>query len=230
MQVIAIDGPAGAGKSSLARRVAEDLGWAYLDTGAMYRAVTLVALERGVPLSDAASLAAMAEGLDLWLAPDGRVRVGGEDVTDRIRSAQVTARVSEVASVPEVRGVMAAHQRRFGAQNERIVAEGRDIGTVVFPDAIVKVYLDAEPEERARRRTAQEGDAEGEAPGGVAETLARIEERDRKDRSRAVAPLRPATDAWRLDTTGMTLDEVFAAVRSHVRSRIPVDPRRGNPP
>jgi cytidylate kinase len=217
VQVVAIDGPAGAGKSSIGRRLAEDLGWAYLDTGAMYRAVTREALRRGVPLEDGPALAALARGLDLVLSPEGTVRVGGEDVTGEIRSPEVTAAVSAVSSVPEVRAVMVGHQRRFADRNGRVVAEGRDIGTVVFPDARVKIYLDADPSERARRRLVQtSGD------GGPAEELgdmrARIEERDRLDSSRAVAPLRRAPGAWVLDTTPWTLDEVFDRVRAHVRS------------
>jgi CMP/dCMP kinase len=218
--VVAIDGPAGAGKSTIARRLAEDLGWAWLDTGAMYRAAACVALEAGVPLDDAGALARLVERLDIALTPTGRVRVGTRDVTRRIRSPEVTAAVSRVASVPAVRRVMVGHQRRFAAANGRIVAEGRDIGTVVFPDACVKIYLDADADERARRRLAQEaGDrADVRAVGRV---KADLEARDAQDRSRRVAPLRAAPDAWRLDTTHLTLEQVFEAVRSHVRSRIP---------
>lgn len=216
--VIAIDGPAGAGKSTIARRVAEALGWAYLDTGSMYRALTLVALEQGVPLGDGHALAALAGGLELHLAADGTVTVAGRDVTPFIRTAEITAAVSVVARVPAVREVMVRHQRRFAEQNGRIVAEGRDMGTVVFPDAGLKVYLDADPQERARRRLAQGSEQEGDVD--LAAMRARIETRDRLDSTRATAPLRPAADAWQLDTTGMTLDEVFEAVRSRVRSAI----------
>ncbi|MDJ0974785.1 MAG: (d)CMP kinase [Planctomycetota bacterium] len=216
--VIAIDGPAGAGKSTIARRVAEDLGWAYLDTGAMYRAVTLVALELEVPLEDAEALAALAADLPLHLAPDGTVTVREQDVTALIRTAEITAAVSVVASVQAVREVMVRHQRRFAAQNGRIVAEGRDMGTEVFPDAHLKVYLDADPGERARRRLAQGSEQEG---GEDLEAMrSKIEARDRLDSTREASPLRPADDAWRLDTTRMTPDEVFEAVRSRVRSAI----------
>jgi cytidylate kinase len=221
--VVAIDGPAGAGKSTIARRLAEDLGWAYLDTGAMYRAVTLEAQRRGLPLDDAPALAALARALEIDLSPEGTVRVGGEDVTPRIRSPEVTAAVSLVAAVPEVRTVMVGHQRRFAERNRRIVAEGRDIGTVVFPDARAKIFLDAAVPERARRRleeTARARSAGDDAPADVEGMRSRIEERDRLDSGRAVAPLRRAQDAWYLDTTPLTLDEVFDRVRSHVRSVI----------
>jgi len=216
--VVAIDGPAGAGKSTIARRLARALGWAYLDSGALYRAVTWKAMERGLALDDADALAGLAGGLDLELDPDGTLRVGGEDVTDPIRRPEVTEAVSAVASVPAVRVVMVAHQRRFAALNPRVVAEGRDIGTVVFPDAEVKIYLDADTGERARRRLRQEDEVE--AGADEASVRAGIEARDRRDRSREVAPLRIAPDAWRLDTSDMTLDEVFSAVRERVTSAI----------
>ena len=218
MPVVAIDGPAGAGKSSIARRLARALGWAYLDSGALYRAVTWMALKRGVALDDEAALAELARGLDLELEAGGALRVGGRGVTDSIRRPRVTEAVSTVASVPAVRAVMVAHQRRFAAQNPRVVAEGRDMGTVVFPDADVKIYLDADTGERARRRLRQEGEvAEGADEASV---RAGIEARDQHDQSREVAPLRVAEDAWTLDTSQMTLDEVFAAVRERVTSAI----------
>ena len=216
MTVVSIDGPAGAGKSTIARRVAQDLGWAYLDTGAMYRAVTLLALRGRLALDDAPGLAELARGLDIRLSPDGIVTVDGEDVTAHIRTAEVTEAVSLVAAVPEVRAVMVRHQRRFARENARVVAEGRDIGTVVFPDAALKIWLDARPRERALRRL---GDL-GPAAGDVAAVQARIERRDELDSTREVAPLRPAEGAWRLDTTDMTLDEVFEAVRSRVQSAV----------
>lgn len=225
MIVVAIDGPAGAGKSTVARMLADDLGWAYLDTGAMYRAVTLLAQEQELDLADAGGLAAFAEGLELRLSGGGTVRVGGRDVTAEIRTPAVSRGVSEVASVPEVRRVMVAHQRRFAAENGRIVAEGRDIGTVVFPDARVKIFLDAEPRERARRRLAEDAARGPLEPGtDVARVQRDLEARDERDRSRDVAPLRAADDAWHLDTSDMTLSQVFEAVRSHVRSGIPVTP------
>ena len=220
MRVVSIDGPAGAGKSTIARRLANDLGWAYLDTGAMYRAVTVLALRGRIPLDDVEALKALADGLDLRLSRDGTLTVDGEDLTDSIRTAAVTAAVSTVAAVPAVRGVMMRHQRRFAHDNEDVVAEGRDIGTVVFPDAVLKVWLNAHPRERAQRRLkdpAAQPDTR-DRPPSVEGVQAQLEARDRRDAGRAIAPLRPPDGAWRLDTTGMTLDEVFAAVRSRVQS------------
>jgi cytidylate kinase len=218
--VVAIDGPAGSGKSTLARALARRLGWAYLDTGAMYRAVTALALEGAVDLQDTVALARLARSIDLHLDPrDGRVEVDGRDLTSRIRTADVNATVSTVAAVPEVREVMVRHQRRFADENERVVAEGRDIGTVVFPDARLKLYLDASPDERARRRIA-EGDATGgdEAPETVRSS---IERRDRLDRERRVAPLRQADDAVVLVTTHLDPDQVLEKALAEVHSRVP---------
>jgi cytidylate kinase len=215
--VIAIDGPAGAGKSTIARRLSRRIGWAYLDSGAMYRAVTLAALDRGVALEAADEVAALARSLDLVLEPDGGVRLDGADVTARIRAPAIDAGVSTVARLPAVREVMVAHQRRFAERHGRIVAEGRDIGTVVFPDAALKIYLDADAQERARRRMAERGGADDRA---LEATRAAMAERDRTDSTREVAPLRQAPDATRIDTSGMTLDDVLDAVLSRVRSAI----------
>ncbi len=218
MGVIAIDGPAGVGKSTIARQVAAKLGWAYLDSGAMYRVLAHAARQAGVGGSDEAALAALAASLDLVLEPGGRVLLDGQDVSEAIRTPEVTALVSKVAAVGAVRQVMVAHQRRFAERNERVVAEGRDIGTVVFPDADLKIFLDAEPSERARRRLAQAG----EVPDGadVAAVEADLAVRDHRDRTRAVAPLAQATDAERIDTSQMTLREVFDAVWVRVRSAV----------
>ena len=221
--VVAIDGPAGAGTSTVGRRLAAALGFAYLDTGAMYRAVTLAAQRRGVAGEDAAGLVALARGLRLHLSPDGRVTLDGEDVTARLRTDAIQASVSAVAAVPDVRGVMVGHQRRFAAENGSVVAEGRDMGTVVFPDAAVKLYLDADPGERARRRTVEGGRPATEE--ALAEVQAAQERRDRLDSTRAVSPLVRAPDALYLDTTALTLDEVVARAEAAVRSALP--PARG---
>jgi cytidylate kinase len=215
--VVAIDGPAGAGKSTLGRRLAGALGFAYLDTGAIYRAVTLAAQRAGVPLSDARALGLLARGLRLHLAPDGRVTLDGEDVTAHLRTDAINAAVSEVSAVPEVRAVMVGHQRRFAAENLSVVAEGRDIGTVVFPDAVSKLYLDADAGERARRRAEEAG---GAGPGDLAKVKAAQERRDRLDSTRPVAPLQRAKDAVYLDSTGLTPDEVLARALEQVRSTL----------
>jgi cytidylate kinase len=209
--VVAIDGPAGSGKSTLAKTLAARRGWAHLDTGAMYRAVTVLALD---------GVAQVARRADLHLDPaNGRVRADGRDLTRRIRDPQVDAAVSVVAAVPAVRDVMVGHQRRFADENRRIVAEGRDIGTVVFPRALVKIYLDATPEERARRRIAEiHGAGETEAPERIRES---IERRDRLDRERPVAPLRPAEDAVTLHTTGKSPEQVLEEALAAVQSRVP---------
>jgi cytidylate kinase len=191
--VIAIDGPAGSGKSTVARAVAALLGWSFLDTGAMYRAVTIEALHRGVDVHDDAAVASVAEQVTLTTLP--RVTVNGRDVEDEIRSDDVNVAVSVVAANPEVRASMVARQREFAAaQPLGTVVEGRDITTVVFPHASVKIYLTASLEERARRR----GD-EGE------DSVAR---RDEADSTRDASPLRQADDALVLDTTGRDVDDV----------------------
>jgi len=209
--VIAIDGPAGSGKSTLARLLAERLGVAYLDTGAMYRAVTLLALRDGVALDDGASLAALARFAHLGFDGRGRITAGERDVSDEIRRPAVSAAVSQVSAHAQVRDVLVAEQRRI-AQVSDVVMEGRDIGTVVCPDAAVKIFLVAEAPVRAERRR-RELVAKGEHvdPG---ETLAAIEARDAYDSSRAVAPLKAAPDAVALDSSRLDIEAmVEAAVR-----------------
>jgi cytidylate kinase len=208
--VIAIDGPAGAGKSSVARGTAAALGFTYLDSGAMYRCVALAALERGADPDDAAAVGALARSLVIGLE-DGLVELDARDVTAEIRRPDVTEAASRVSVHPAVREAMVAEQRRLIAAG-RYVAEGRDIGTVVSPDSPLKVFLTASPQERARRRSAQTGEDE-------AVVLAAQRERDERDRTREHSALRAAEDAVELDTTGLTLDEVVGRVVSLARER-----------
>ena len=219
--VIAIDGPAGGGKSTVARELAAALGpdWAYLDTGAMYRAVTVVALEQGVPLGDGKALAALARAMAIDLSRDGTVRVNGRDVSEAIRTERVNAAVSRVAERPEVRAVMVKHQRRFAERFGRVVADGRDMATVVFPKAVVKVFLTASLEERARRRSEEMRAADPRVT--ISDVRSSIEKRDREDEGRAAGRLYQHEDAVRIDTTGMTPAEVLDAVKALVVSRVP---------
>jgi CMP/dCMP kinase len=199
--VVAIDGPAGAGKSTVARALADELGFTYLDTGAMYRAVALAAAERG------ASAGAIASSLAI--EPGERILLDGRDVTGEIRTPEVSEAASRAAADPEVRRAVAAHQQRLLAQGDW-VAEGRDIGTVVAPDAEVKVFLTADPSERARRRAVELG-------ADPATVLAEQTIRDERDQSREHSPLVPADGAVVLDTTGMTLPEVVDRIVALVR-------------
>jgi cytidylate kinase len=194
--VIAIDGPAGAGKSTVARAVAAKLGFTYLDSGAMYRCAALAALRRRV------SPAQIAAAVRIELGE--RVLLDGDDVTDAIRAPDVSEAASVAAADPTVRAAMVAEQQRLLSHGDW-VAEGRDIGTVVAPDAAVKVFLTASPEERARRRAAELG-------ADQATVLAEQTMRDERDRTRAASPLRPAAGAVELDTTGLSLDEVVSRV------------------
>ncbi len=202
--VVAIDGPAGAGKSTIARAVAERLGLTYLDTGAMYRSVTWAALDAGIDPAATEEVAEVARRMVLTI--DGsRVLVGATDVSAAIRSAEVNASVSIVAANSAVRSELVTRQRAWVAAVGGGVLEGRDIGTVVFPDARLKVFLTASPEERARRRAAEHGEA-------VAEVAASIERRDRLDSTRADSPLQPAEESSLVDTDGLTVDEVVDAI------------------
>lgn len=208
--VIAIDGPAGAGKSSVARAVAEELGFTYLDSGAMYRCVALAALEQGVGLDAPEALGKLAAGLDIGL--DGRrVSLGERDVSDAIRHPDVTAAASRVSVHPQVREAMVARQRSLVAAGS-YVAEGRDIGTVVSPEAPLKVFLTASDEERARRRAAEIG-------ADVESVLEAQRRRDARDTEREHGALRAAADAVELDTTGFGLAEVVGRVVALARER-----------
>ena len=223
--IVAIDGPAGAGKSTVTRAVAERLGLLYLDTGAMYRAVTWWVLEQGLDPDDVAAVEPALEGLVVELDPlvEGvqAVRVNGTDVTEVIRDPRVTARVSAVAAHGCVRALLTAQQQRLGTRGG-LVAEGRDIGTAVFPDADVKVFLTATPAERARRR-AQDLERRGFDVPSLAELEAQIVQRDQLDSSREVAPLVQAEDATELITDGMGIEAVIDALVDLFRAKIPAD-------
>ena len=212
-RVVAIDGPAGSGKSTVARKVAEALALPALDTGAMYRALTWAVLDEGIDPADAEAVTAVAERLDLDVGPP--VRVGGRDVNDAIRTADVSAAVSVVAAVPEARVILVRAQREWIALHGGGVVEGRDIGTVVVPDALLKIYLVASEEERARRRQEQDGAAE--APGDLDATQAAIRRRDAIDSGRAASPLTAADDAIVLDTTGLSVEGVVEEVLRRYR-------------
>jgi cytidylate kinase len=209
MSVVAIDGPVGSGKSTVARRVAGRLGYLYLDTGAMYRAVGLLATEAGVQLGDETAVLPVAAAAELRFDGDGRRFAGDRDVSTAIRTLEMGAAASVVSALPGVRRLLVERQRTLGSGAD-IVMEGRDIGTNVFPDAGVKVFLTARPEIRAARR-AEELRAGGEDVD-EAEVLAALLERDRRDSERDVAPLRRAADAVEVDTSTLTLDEVVDAV------------------
>ncbi len=209
--VIAIDGPAGAGKSTVARRIAARLGFTYIDTGAMYRALALWALRQNLDLADMHRMEQLARAAEIHLEP-ARVLLNGEDVTAGIRTAEVSESSSRVAIIPAVRRAIVEKQRAMGLQ-ANVVMEGRDIGSVVFPDAQLKIFLDAASPERVRRRALESGDH----PDDVAE---QIGERDERDRTRSEAPLTQAPDAVYLDSTDLSLAEVEEAILKLVRSRM----------
>jgi CMP/dCMP kinase len=205
--IVAIDGPAGAGKSTVARALAERLGFRYLDTGAMYRALTWLAMQRGVDLSDEDTLAQLARAEPVTFADESRVFIAGMDITSSIREQRIDRMVPVVARHPQVREIMRERQRELGRDGD-VVIEGRDIGTVVAPNAEVKVYLRADQEVRARRRTA-------DRPGIGADALATdIRVRDSQDAER----MQPAEDAKEIDTTNSTVDEVVEQIEALVRS------------
>jgi CMP/dCMP kinase len=214
--VIAIDGPAGAGKSTIAQRLADRLGFTYIDTGAMYRAVALWALRQTVDFADPHRMEQLALAAEIELGP-GRIQLNHEDISEAIRTPEVSNGASRIAVIPGVRRAMVAKQREIG-QKVSVVMEGRDIGTVVFPNADIKVYLDANPEERVRRRL-QESRAKGD---GIAESVlaAQMKERDQRDSTRADAPLSQAPDALYLDSTLLSIEEVVEAILKMVRARV----------
>ena len=211
--IVAIDGPAGAGKSTVARRVAVSLGFAFVDTGAIYRTVALAALKEHIELHDGAALAAMTTRLKMHFETkqDGNlVFLEGEDVTANIRSREVSTAASEVSKHSALRANLLDTQRLLASQGAGAVLEGRDIGTVVFPNAQTKIFLDASEHERATRRAA-ELRGKGESVD-FEELLQEIRERDERDRSRDVAPLKPADDAEIIDTTGLSIDDVVQRI------------------
>ncbi|MBI5853393.1 MAG: (d)CMP kinase [Planctomycetes bacterium] len=221
--VVAIDGPAGAGKSTVARALAKALGWAHLDTGAMYRAVTIRLLDLGAVAVvgervtvDAARVGACIAGLELAIDGDGHVRVEGADVTPRLREPRVDVAVSAVAALAVVRERLRDTQREF-ARARPTVAEGRDIGTVVFPRAAFKIWLDASVEERARRRRVDHAGGGRDVP--LADVVADLARRDALDSGRSLAPLARAADATVVDTTGLSVDEVVTRLWAIVVSR-----------
>ena len=218
VRVVTIDGPAGAGKSSASRALALRLGFGHVDTGAMYRAVGVLAHERGIPLDDDAALASLLAAWRFELdSGRGTILVDGRDLSAVIRRPDAGELASRVSTRPIVRERLVAMQRQLGAGGG-VVMEGRDIGTVVFPDALVKLYLTASPAVRAERR-ARELRAAGE-PVDVAAMARDLAERDRRDAERAHSPLRPASDAVVLDTTGLTLDAVVDAMEAVARARL----------
>ncbi len=221
--IIAIDGPAASGKSTLGKKLAEYLGYLYFDTGVMYRAVTLVAIKRGVPVENQAEIASIAKEIKIDVqAPsrdDGRaydVLVDDQDVTWEIRRSEVDLKVSDVAAIREVRNALSAPQRRIGMRG-RVVMVGRDIGTVVLPEADLKVYLIASEKERARRRLA-ELRARG-VHASLEEVLESVRRRDQIDSTRKIAPLRPAADAIILDSDGLEIEEVLKRLKELVEGQ-----------
>jgi cytidylate kinase len=214
--VIAIDGPAGSGKSTIAARLAKKLGYVNLESGAMYRALALKAMERQVSLDDGEALRQLANGTVIELEPRGegnRVRLDGRDVSQRVRDADVTAAASRVSIHPQVREVMVKRQRALGLGGG-VVMEGRDIGTAVFPNADVKIFLDAEESVRAERRVAQSGLRSAEDTQRV---IAELAARDQRDRTRSASPLVAAPDAVHVDTTHKSIDDVVAEVEEIVK-------------
>jgi cytidylate kinase len=218
--VIAIDGPAGAGKSTLAAHLARRFGFLNLETGAMYRALALKAIDHDLAFDEEETLLALAEQSHITLEPQlegNRVLLDGVDVSRRVREKDVTAAASQISVHPHLRAWMVTQQRKLG-ESGGVVMEGRDIGTAVFPDAEVKIFLDAAPEVRGNRRYRQAGAAD--VPVTEEAVIKEMKERDARDRNRAESPLRPADDAVILDSTAMTLDEVLIAAEEIVQNHL----------
>jgi cytidylate kinase len=221
-KIIAIDGPAGSGKSTLGKMLADYLGYLYFDTGVMYRAVTLAAIQRSIPLEEEQAITSLAEEIHLDVKPPvkkeeihSRVFLDGEDVTDSIRSSGIDANVSIISTYPGVRKALSEQQRRVGLRG-KVVMVGRDIGTVVLPEADLKIYLDASIEERGRRRFAELSER-GE-PASMAEILASLRLRDQIDSTRKFAPLRPAEDAVIVNSEGQSIEQVYERLVNLVKT------------
>ena len=217
--IVTIDGPAGSGKSTVARRLAERLGFDFLNTGAMYRAIALKCVRDGTDLDDAEAVAACARAARITF-PEDRPHLDGEDVSDELRTEPVSAAASRVAVNRLVRELLVDLQRRI-ADDRNVVTEGRDQGTIVFPDAELKIFLTASPETRAARRYAELAAIEGAPPDDVtyAAVLAQIRDRDERDANRPLAPLKPALDALLFDTSELTVDEAVERLEDLVRAR-----------
>lgn len=214
--IVAIDGPAGAGKGTITKQVGERLGLVNIDTGAMFRCVTLNMIQEGIQIEDEDTIKEMLDNIQIDLKENGEVFLNGEEVTKRIRENDINEFISPVSMLPVVRGKLLELQRKM-AQGKNVIMEGRDIGTVIFPKADVKVFLDASPEERARRRVRQ--NQEKGIATSYEEVLKSIKERDIKDSTRKIAPLRKAEDAIYMDSTNMTIDEVTDEIVAIVREK-----------
>lgn len=215
--IVAIDGPSGAGKGTVARAVAARLGFRHIDTGAMYRAVAWKAVDAGIDLLDEDATARLAAASTIEVG-DGVIRIDGRDVAGAIRTPEIDAAAAAVARQPRVREVLIAAQRDLG-RTGGVVMEGRDIGTVVFPQADVKIYLDASPDERARRRAHDVAHAAGRGGAAVQDVAIALEARDRSDRTRATSPLTRAADAVAIDTTGVPVEDVIQRVLALIERR-----------